>query len=72
MSFSDNTHEKKRNFPPKLPQETMTFQQKADLWRTLTNQMTQGASNTNTFLKQARFPLEDKARRFGECFIIVC
>ena len=76
MLFTDNTHEmdesqssislsafpekKKRNFPPKLPQE-MTNLWMANLWMTLTNQMSHGASNTNNFPKQDRFTFEDKA-----------
>ena len=80
MSFTGNTHEmdESQNFlfpsaipeiKKKLPTKTSSIDDelstKADLWRTLTKQMTHGASNTNNFPKQDEFTLEDKPQRFG-------
>ena len=64
MSFTDNTHEmdesqnspfpsaipeKKKNLPTKTSSRDDELSATADLWRTLTNQMTKGASDTNNF-----------------------
>ena len=81
MSCTDNTHEmdKSQNFLfpfaipeklKKLPTKTSSrddeLSSKVNLWRIFTTQMTYGASNTNNFLKQDRFTLEEKARIFGQ------
>ena len=60
---------RKKNFSPKLRRKIMSFYElsgKADIWRTLTDQVTLGASSTNNFPKQNRFTLEDQAQRFGQ------
>ena len=58
--------EKKRKLSTKTSSRDDELSPKAYLWRTLTNQMTRGASNTNSFPKQEGSTLEDKARRFGQ------
>ena len=77
MLFTDNTHEmdesqssispsafpekKKKKLPTKTSSRDDELSAKANLWMTLTNQMSHGASNTNNFPKQDRFTFEDKA-----------
>ena len=73
MSFTDNTHEmdesqhslspsaipeKEKKLPTKTLSRNDELSAKLDLWRTLTNQMTHGASNLNNFPQQGR--------RFGQ------
>ena len=81
MSFTDNTHkmdgsqsspspsaipEKKKKRPPKTSLRDDQLSAKADLWSSLTKQMTHGATNMKNSPKQDRFTLADKARRFDQ------
>ena len=56
---------KKKKLPTKTSSKDDELSPKADIWKTLNNQMTHGASNTNNFPKQDGFTLEDKAQRLG-------
>ena len=61
--------EKKKKLPTKTSSRNDELSGKVDLWRTLTkltNQMTHGASNMNSFPKQDGFTFENKARRIGQ------